>query len=65
VSGAPELAVEAVTKRFPGTAALDDVSLDVRAGEDPCGDRRERRLPEQIVTGVWPLTPDNLDQFKH
>jgi ribose transport system substrate-binding protein len=22
-------------------------------------------LPEQIVTGVWPLTPDNLDQFKH
>jgi hypothetical protein len=35
VSGAPELAVEAVTKRFPGTAALG------------------------------PLTPDNLDQFKH
>jgi ribose transport system ATP-binding protein len=33
VSGAPELAVEAVTKRFPGTTALDDVSLDVRAGE--------------------------------
>jgi ABC-type uncharacterized transport system YnjBCD ATPase subunit len=114
VIGAPELAVEAVTKRFPGTTALDDVSLDVRAGEihavigengagkttllgpivgsvvqksydelwlacwmlywlnhnqlKPVPDWRAagiNPLPEQIVTGVWPLTPDNLDQFKH
>jgi rhamnose transport system ATP-binding protein len=31
--GAVELAVEALTKTYPGTRALSDVSLDLRAGE--------------------------------
>lgn len=33
VSAPPELAVEGLTKTFPGTRALDGVTLDVRGGE--------------------------------